>query len=158
LDYNEWFEQNKNGLKCNPKSQKFSFADFIENGFEYKNIKPFKRGEIYFGKIHKKSKKRPFLIYQNDFLNKACYNGEYNSVLVLPLSGNIVDTNLRVTIKKRDKLLKDSQIVCNALGIIGIEKLIFDEKITTLTQEELQKVDFITQEILYGKSNISNCN
>ena len=43
MSYNEWYELNKNGLKCNPKSQKFSFADFIENGFESKTIKPFKR-------------------------------------------------------------------------------------------------------------------
>ena len=150
MTYNEWYSQNKNGLKCNPKSQKFSFADFIENGFENKKIKQFKRGEIYFGKIHKKSKKRPFLIYQNDFLNEACFRGEYNSILVLPLSGNIVETNLRVLIKKRDNLTKDSQVVCNALGVIGIEKLIFDELITTLNINELQEIDKKIKEIIYG--------
>ena len=147
MTYEEWYEINKNALKCNPKSQKFSFADFIENGFCNKEIKPFKRGEIYFAKIHKKSKKRPFLIYQNDFLNEACYKKEYNSVIVLPLSGNIVDTNLRVFIPKRDKLLKDSQIVCNALGVIGVEKIIF-EKVTQLTQEELQQVTNTVKHIL----------
>ena len=153
MTYDKWYELNKNGLKCNPKSQKFSFADFIENGFENKEVKRFKRGEVYFGKIHKKSKKRPFLIYQNDFLNEACIKGEYNSVLVLPLSGNIVETNLRVLISKRDNLTKDSQIVCNALGIIGIERLIFNELVTTLTQEELNEVDNKTKEIIYGKSD-----
>jgi len=148
MTYNEWYELNKNGLKCNPKSQKYSFADFIENGFENKVVKPFKRGEIYFGKIHKNSKKRPFLIYQNDFLNEACFRGEYNSILVLPLSGNIVDTDLRVLIKKRDKLTKDSQIVCNALGVIGVERLIFDEVVATLTSQEMQEVDKKVKEIL----------
>ena len=150
MTYNEWYELNKNGLKCNPKSQKFSFADFLENGFETKTIKPFKRGEVYFGKIHKNSKKRPFLIYQNDFLNESVFRGDYNSIIVLPLSGNIVETDLRVLIKKRDKLKKDSQIVCNALGIIGVEKIIFDEIVTTLTDEELNKVDKIVKDILYG--------
>jgi len=148
MTYNEWYSQNKNGLKCNPKSQKFSFADFIENGFESKIIKPFKRGEVYFGKIHKKSKKRPFLIYQNDFLNEACFRGEYNSILVLPLSGRIVETNLRVLISKRDNLTKDSQVVCNALGVIGVERLIFDEVVTTLSDEELREVDKKVKEIL----------
>jgi mRNA interferase MazF len=147
MTYEKWYEINKNALKCNPKSQKFSFADFIENGFCNKKIKPFKKGEIYFGKIHKKSKKRPFLIYQNDFLNEACFRGEYNSILVLPLSSNLVNSNLRVFIPKRDKLLLDSQIVCNALGIIGVEKIIFD-KITQLTKEELKKVDKIIKDIL----------
>jgi len=148
MTYNEWYELNKNGLKCNPKSQKFSFADFIENGFEAKEVKRFKKGEVYFGKIHKKSKKRPFLIYQNDFLNEAVFRGEYNSVLVLPLSGNIVDTNLRILIPKRDKLTKDSQVVCNALGVIGVERLIFDEVVTILTSQELHEVDKKIKEIL----------
>ena len=148
MTYNEWYELNKNGLKCNPKSQKFSFADFIENGFENKEVKRFKKGEVYFGKIHKKSKKRPFLIYQNDFLNEAVFRGEYNSVLVLPLSGNIVDTNLRILIPKRDKLTKDSQVVCNALGVIGVERLIFDEVVTILTSQELHEVDKKIKEIL----------
>ena len=150
MNYNEWYELNKNGFKCNPKSQKFSFVDFIENGFENKEVKKFKRGEVYFGKIHKKSKKRPFLIYQNDFLNEACFRGEYNSVLVLPLSGRIVETNLRILIPKRDNLTKDSQVVCNALGIIGVERLIFDEVVTTLSDEELKKVDKKVKEILGG--------
>ena len=148
MTYNEWYKLNKDGLKCNPKSQKFSFGDFIENGFENKLVKSFKRGEVYFGKIHKKSKKRPFLIYQNNFLNEACFRGEYNSVLVLPLSGNIVQTDLRVFIPKRDKLTKDSQVVCNALGVIGVEKLIFDEKITTLTPQELKEVSKKIKNIL----------
>ena len=154
-EYDIWYAQNKNGLKCNPKSQKFSFADFIENGFENENNFRIKRGEVYFGKIHKKSKKRPFLIYQNDFLNEACFRGEYNSVLVLPLSGNIIDTNLRVLIPKRDELIKPSQVVCNALGVIGIEKLI--TKATTLTDEELIQVDKIVKEVMYGKSDFSDC-
>jgi len=149
LDYQQWLLQNIKGLKCNPKSQKFSFADFLENGFASSNdISLFYKGEIYYGKIHKKSKKRPFLIYQNNFLNQACKQKEYNSVIVIPLSGNIIQTNLRITIKKRDKLLKDSQIVCNAIGIIGVEKLIFDEKLTTLTSDEMQKVDNKILEIL----------
>ena len=148
MTYKEWYEKNKNGLKCNPRSQKYSFADFVENGFESKEVKKFKRGEVYFGKIHKKSKKRPFLIYQNDFLNEACLNGEYNSVLVLPLSGRIVDSELRVNIAKRDKLTKDSQVVCNALGVIGLERLIFDEIVTVLSSDEIEKVDKKVKEVL----------
>ena len=89
-------------------------------------------------------------------MNEACFRGEYNSVLVLPLSGRLVKTNLRVNIPKRDKLTKDSQIVCNALGVIGIERLIFDEVVTILTDKELELVDKKTKEILYGKSNFSN--
>jgi len=44
-------------------------------------------------------------------------------------------------------LPKDSQIVCNALGVIGVEKIIF-EKVTTLTLQEMQKINKITKEIL----------
>jgi len=34
MTYEEWYELNKNSLNCKPRSQQFSFADFIENGYE----------------------------------------------------------------------------------------------------------------------------
>ncbi|NPA55353.1 MAG: type II toxin-antitoxin system PemK/MazF family toxin [Epsilonproteobacteria bacterium] len=147
MEFEQWFSQNHKALQCNPKSQKFSFADFMENSFSTTNTSiSIHRGDVWYGKIHNKSKKRPFLIYQNDFLNRCCQMGEYASVIVIPLSSNIIQTTLRVLIPQRDNLKKDSQIVCNAIGLISVDKLLL--KATTLTNSELQTVDKVVTNIL----------
>ena len=142
MEYDKWLEKNKLSLKCKPRSQKKSYIEFFEE--EFKGEKPplFKRGEIYFAKLTESSKIRPFLIYQNNYLNKACFENEYHTVIVLPLSGQILKGDYRVLIKKRDNLTKDSEIVATAIGIISVSKIIFSKGlVTTLTKEELNKVD-----------------
>jgi len=145
MTYEKWLQKNKLSLKCKPRTQRASFASFFEEDFkEFKGDKilPFKRGEIYFAKLTDSAKIRPFLIYQNDFLNKACYDGFYHTVIVLPLSGQILGGDYRILIEKRDAMTKTSEIVTTAIGIISVGKIIFSKgRVTKLTDEELKKVN-----------------
>jgi len=142
VEFKKWLEKNLNALKCKPRTQRASFAEFFEGEFKGDKVPKFKRGEIYFAKLTDSAKIRPFLIYQNDFLNEACFKGLYHTIIVLPLSGQILGGDYRVLIKKRDLMSKDSEIVASAIGIISTGKVLFSKGVvTTLTQEELKKVD-----------------
>jgi mRNA interferase MazF len=147
--YGQWFERNELSLKCKPRTQRASYAKFFEGEFKGDKVPEFKRGEIYFAKLTDSSKTRPFLIYQNDFLNRACFEGHYRTVAVLPLSGQILGGDYRVMIKKRDQMSKDSEIVATAIGIISTGKIIFSKGvITKLTDEEMKKVDNAVMKVL----------
>jgi len=149
MTYEEWYELNKDSLNCKPRSQQFSFADFIENGYEGVSPIQFKKGEIYYAKITKKSKKRPFVIWQNDFLNEACFRGDYHSIIVLPLSSKLKGGAMRYRISPRENLLKTSEIVCNAIGIVSVNKFLWDRGIVTkLSQKEIEEVTKIMEIIL----------
>jgi len=140
--FEKWLERNGDSLKCKPKSQRASYIEFFEGDFKGDKIPEFKRGEIYFAKLTESSKTRPFLIYQNDYLNLACFKGLYHTVAVLPLSGQILGGDYRVFIKKRDQMSKDSEIVASAIGIISTGKIIFSKgTVTKLTSDEMKKVD-----------------
>ena len=143
--FKQWLEKNELSLKCKPRTQRASFASFFEEDFsEFKGeeVPEFKRGEVYFAKLTPSAKIRPFLIYQNDYLNKACYLNLYHTVIVLPLSGQILGGDYRVLIEKRDAMSKTSEIVCSAIGIISTGKIIFSKGIVTkLNSEELKRVD-----------------
>ena len=140
--YEEWLKRNELSLKCKPRTQRASYIEFFEGEFKGDKVPEFKRGEVYFAKLTDSAKTRPFLIYQNDYLNKACFEGLYHTVVVLPLSGQILGGDYRVFIKKRDAMSRDSEIVATAIGIISTGKIIFSKGIVTkLTQEELKKVD-----------------
>jgi mRNA interferase MazF len=149
MDYQKWLKKNENALKCKPRSQRASYIEFFEGEFKGDKIPEFKRGEIYFAKLTDSSKTRPFLIYQNDYLNRACFEGIYHTVAVLPLSGQILGGDYRIFIPKRDQMTKDSEIVATAIGIISTGKIIFSKGIvTTLTKEEMQKVDQAVLKVL----------
>ena len=148
-DFQKWLKRNENALKCKPRTQRASFAEFSEEEFKGDKVPEFKRGEIYFAKLTNSAKTRPFLIYQNDFLNKACFEGLYHTVVVLPLSGQILGGDYRVFIPKRDNMSKDSEIVATAIGIISTGKIIFSKGLVTkLTNEELKKVDIAVKKVL----------
>ena len=148
-DFQKWLKRNENALKCKPRTQRASFTEFFEEEFKGDKVPEFKRGEIYFAKLTNSAKTRPFLIYQNDFLNKACFEGLYHTVVVLPLSGQILGGDYRVFIPKRDNMSKDSEIVATAIGIISTGKIIFSKGLVTkLTDEELKKVDIAVKKVL----------
>ena len=151
-NFDKWYEKNALSLKCKPRTQRASFASFFEedfSDFKGEKIPPFKRGEIYFAKLTNSAKTRPFLIYQNDYLNEACFRGLYHTVVVLPLSGQILGGEYRVFIEKRDLMTKNSEIVTTAIGIISTGKIIFSKGIVTkLTDEELKEVDEKVQKVL----------
>jgi mRNA interferase MazF len=153
--FEEWFERNELSLKCKPRTQRASYIDFFEGEFKGEKTPEFKRGEIYFAKLTESAKTRPFLIYQNDFLNEACRKELYHTVVVLPLSGQLLGGDYRILIKKRDLMTKDSEIVATAIGIISTGKIIFSKGlVTSLTEEEMQKVDNAVMKVLGVKSGI----
>ena len=147
--FEEWLERNKLSLKCKPRTQRASYLDFFEGEFKGEKVPEFKRGEIYFAKLTQSAKIRPFLIYQNDYLNKACFEGLYHTVVVLPLSGQILGGDYRILIKKRDLMSKDSEIVATAIGIISTGKIIFSKGLVTkLREEEMKQVDEAVMKVL----------
>ena len=155
MDYEKWLKRNALSLKCKPRTQRASFAEFFEGEFKGEAAIEFKRGEIYFAKLTDSAKIRPFLIYQNNFLNKACFEDIYHTVVVLPLSGQILGGDYRVLIKKRDNMSKDSEIVATAIGIISTGKIIYSKGlITKLTDKEMQKVDEAVLKVLGVKNAI----
>jgi mRNA interferase MazF len=140
--FEKWYEKNELALKCKPRTQRASYVEFFEGEFKGEPPVQFKRGEIYFAKLTDSAKTRPFLIYQNDYLNEACFRGLYHTVVVLPLSGQLLGGDYRILIKKRDLMTKDSEIVTTAIGIISVGKIIFSKgMVTKLTDEEMKKVD-----------------
>ena len=155
MDYEKWLKRNALSLKCKPRTQRASFAEFFEEEFKGEAAIEFKRGEIYFAKLTESAKIRPFLIYQNDFLNKACFEDIYHTVVVLPLSGQILGGDYRILIKKRDNMSKDSEIVATAIGIISTGKIIYSKGLVTkLTDEEMQKVDEAVLKVLGVKNAV----
>ena len=103
----------------------------------------FKRGEIYLASLNSKKgnevgKLRPVLIYQTDMLNSIFHL----TTIILPLSTYLIDDGypLRFRVTKRDKLEKDSDILCDQIRAID-NKRIIGEFLTILSNEEMKKID-----------------
>jgi mRNA interferase MazF len=106
-----------------------------------------KRGEIYlvnFGKRYNSEfgKVRPAIIIQNDIANRNIDKVYFKGITVIPLSTKLAGGDLRVRISKRDKLEKTSEICINELCTLDISRIKLDEKLTILTKEEIQEVEF----------------
>ena len=120
-------------------------------------MKHIKKGEIYLanlGNIKKEDigKIRPVLVFQNNLLNKMLSETTYNDVIVIPLSSKIVKNDFSYTINKRDKLEKDSTVLCNAVKMINADRLKINEGyLTKLTKNEIA----IIENILY---KLFDCN
>jgi len=101
-----------------------------------------KRGEIYLVNLNPKrgnevGKLRPALILQTDALNEVAHP----TVIVLPLSTKLIDQQiLRFRITKRDRLDKDSDILCDQIRAINIHRIV-SEPLTRLSEEELAQVE-----------------
>ena len=105
------------------------------------------KGDIYlvdFGKSKDSfsfGKNRPAIIFQTDKLNYAVRENIYNYFLVIPLSTkqDIVTSEFRVRIKKRDKLKNDSFAVVNS--ICFLEKSYLKEKLGSLQDDEVAEIE-----------------
>ena len=102
-----------------------------------------KRGEIYlvnFGKKYNSEfgKIRPALIIQNDIANRNIDKVAFKGVTLIPLTTNITGGSIRVFVKKRDKLQKDSEICINELCTLDISRI--DAKLTQLSIAEMDEV------------------
>jgi len=105
-----------------------------------------KQGEVYLVDFAKKynsefGKVRPAVILQNNFLNRALEGSKYQSVLVVPLSTQDVQTEYKIEVSPRDNLKEKSFIVANWLCTLDIKRLQLDKgMITKLSSDELQKL------------------
>ena len=105
-----------------------------------------KRGEIYlvnFGKKYNSEfgKIRPALIIQNDIANRNIDKVAFKGVTLIPLTTNITGGTIRVLIKAREKLQKDSEICINELCTLDISRVRLDYHLSTLNNLEMQEVE-----------------
>ena len=104
------------------------------------------QGEVYLVDFAKKynsefGKVRPAVILQNNFLNRSLDVSKYQSVLVVPLSTQDVQTEYKIEIGPRDKLKEKSFIVANWLCTLDLKRIHLDKgMITKLDSDELQKL------------------
>ena len=103
----------------------------------------FKKGEVYLAKLNPKKgnevgKLRPVLIYQTDLLNDI----EHPTTTILPLSTHLIDDAypLRYRVQKREKLQKDSDVLCDQIRTIDNNRIL-EDKLTTLTLKEMLEID-----------------
>jgi len=107
------------------------------------------KGEIYLANLgdvknEDIGKIRPVLIFQNDLLNRMLSETIFNDVIVIPLSSKIVKNDFTYIIKKRDKLEKDSAILCNAIKMINAKRLKIDNGcLTKLNNREIIEIENI---------------
>jgi len=160
LEIEEFGLEEFKGLGCTPRAQWLSFRKNLEkveeeeinkdkNSFFLSTPVPapvpaFYQWEIYYGQVDKRTKPRPFLIVQQDRLNRAVQLGFHPSILVVPLSSRLSGGAFRLKILKREKLKRDSELVFPALGVVSVE-IIWWEKgvIAKLTPEEQKIARFI---------------
>ena len=110
----------------------------------------FERGSIYLAKLYpskgaEPGKIRPVLVLQTDLLN----NTEHSTVIIVSLTTNLIDEAypLRLRISKRDKLVNDSDLLCDQIRAITKERLIPD-KLAFLSKEEMLRVEVQVQILL----------
>jgi len=89
-------------------------------------------------------KTRPVVIVQSDVLNATAYP----TVVVMPMTTDLIDgaEPLRMRIKAREKLQKDSDIL--VAQIRAIDKSRLKEKLATLSVQEGKRIMALLQEIL----------
>ncbi len=108
------------------------------------------RGEIWLVNLNpiKKSnemgKVRPVVVFQNNELN---YN-EYPTTIVIPLSTSLIDDAqpIRMRIKQRENLEKDSDIVVTQIRAIDNDRFI--KKLASLNTQEMTLLKKLLDEIL----------
>ena len=103
----------------------------------------FKRGDVHLvnfnpSKGTEAGKIRPAVILQSDCLN----NAEHPSTIVIPLTTQLIANAapLRLTLKARDKLQQDSDIMIDQPRAIDNQRITSD-KLTFLTETELTTLE-----------------
>ncbi|HHE06014.1 MAG TPA: type II toxin-antitoxin system PemK/MazF family toxin [Epsilonproteobacteria bacterium] len=110
----------------------------------------FDRGSIYLAKLypskgHEPGKTRPVLVIQTDMLNHI----GHTAIIIIPLTTQLVDDAypLRYRISKRDTLAENSELLCDPIRAIDINRLLH-EKLASLSAEELLEVEQQVEMIL----------
>lgn len=107
------------------------------------------RGEIWLANLNPVKKNnemgkiRPVLIFQNDELNHS----EYPTTIIIPLTTSLIDDAepIRMRVKKREKLLEDSDLVITQIRSINNDR--FVEKLASLKTEEMKRVKEFFDEV-----------
>ena len=106
-----------------------------------------KKGEIYLANLGDVEcadigKIRPVLVFQNNNLNRMISENLYSDVVIIPLSSQIKKSDFTYVLKKRDKLKKDSTVLCNAIKMIHSKRLLMEDGVLTkLTNTEIQLIE-----------------
>ena len=105
-----------------------------------------KRGEVYlvnFGKKYNSEfgKVRPALVIQNDTANRNIDKVLFKGVTLLPMTTTISGGDIRVIINARGKLEKNSEVCINEICTLDMSRIVLDECLTTLTEEEMTEVN-----------------
>ena len=103
----------------------------------------FSRGNIYLAKLypskgHEPGKTRPVLVLQTNMLNDI----GHTTVIVVPLTTQLIDDAypLRFRITKRDDLRENSELLCDQIRAIDINRL-SPEKLASLSRQEMFEVE-----------------
>ena len=101
------------------------------------------RGGIYLAKFYpskgsEPGKTRPVLILQTNMLNHI----GHTTVVVVPLTTQLVEKAypLRYRIEKREKLLQTSELLCDQIRAIDVQR-INSERLAILTADEMIVVE-----------------
>ena len=101
------------------------------------------QGDVYLVDFAKKynsefGKVRPAVVLQNNFLNRSLEETQYQSVLLVPLSTQDIQTEYKIEIAPRDNLKEKSFIVANWLCTLDVKRLQLEKGvITNLSSDEL---------------------
>jgi len=112
-----------------------------------------RRGEIYLADLGNVrhtdiGKIRPVLIFQNDYLNRMVDDGLYGEVIIVPLSSTSAVSDFTIQLAPRDRLRKQSTILCHAVKMIATKRLLTDRGLLTrLSEHELKQVE---RRVLYA--------
>ena len=101
--------------------------------------------KLYPTKGSEPGKTRPVLILQTNMLNHI----GHTTIIIVPLTTKLIDGAypLRYRIKKRENLLQDSELLCDQIRAVDVQRLI-PEKLATLTMQEMIEVEQQVQAIL----------
>ena len=110
----------------------------------------FNRGSIYLAKLypskgHEPGKIRPVLVLQTNMLNHI----GHTTIIIVPLTTQLIEGAypLRYNISKRDDLKEDSQLLCDQMRAIDVNRLI-SEPLATLSKYEMIGMEQQIQAIL----------
>ena len=110
----------------------------------------FDRGAVYLAKLYpskgtEPGKTRPVLVLQTNMLNHI----GHTTVIIVPLTTKLQEGAypLRYLIEGRENLLHDSELLCDQIRAIDIQRLI-PEKLVTLTKREMAEIEQQIQAIL----------
>ena len=110
----------------------------------------YDRGSVYLAKLypskgHEPGKTRPVLVLQTNMLNHI----GHTTVIVVPLTTQLIEKTypLRYRISKRANLNEASDLLCDQIRAIDINRLI-PQKVAALSVQEMTEIEHQVQAIL----------